>query len=109
MSIEASSENIKKNSELILSISKLLQEIINENKDTQKKKLEQQGNYLTYIDKNKSVFNSKKIPGISIQAYLERIVKYSKLEESTLIVALIYIDRLCDSNGLMLSDMNIHR
>jgi hypothetical protein len=40
---------------------------------------------------------------------MERIVKYSKLEESTLIISLVYIDRLCDFTGLLLGDMNIHR
>jgi hypothetical protein len=55
------------------------------------------------------MFNSKKPPSISIQQYLERIVKYSKMEDSTLILTLIYIDRLCDLSQINLNDYNIHR
>ncbi len=60
-------------------------------------------------DKNLSVFSSKKPPSITIIAYLERIVKYMQIEESTLILCLIYIDRVCDVNKIQLNDNNIHR
>ncbi len=40
---------------------------------------------------------------------MERIKKYSKAEDSTLILTLIYIDRLCDVAQIHLSDYNIHR
>ena len=65
-----------------------------------------------FIDKKtlpKNIFTSKKPPSISIQSYFERIIKYSKIEESTLIVTLIYIDRLCDFSQLVLTEFNIHR
>jgi hypothetical protein len=63
----------------------------------------------TNKDKHKSVFNSKKPPSISIQQYIERIVKYSKLEDSTLIIILIYIDRLCEKTQIHINELNIHR
>jgi hypothetical protein len=86
---------------LIKSVSSILSEIINENNVEFKNFKE--------TDKQKSIFYSKKPPTISIQHYLERIVKYSKMEDSTLIITLIYIDRLCDLNQLHLNNYNIHR
>ena len=56
-----------------------------------------------------SIFNSKIVPNISIETYLNRLVKYSKIEESTIIVMLIYIDKLCEINDLFLNSYNIHR
>jgi hypothetical protein len=57
----------------------------------------------------KSGFTSKKPPAITIEAYLERILKYSHIEESTLILSLIYIDRVCDINNIQMTNFNIHR
>jgi hypothetical protein len=56
-----------------------------------------------------SVFNCKNPPSISIENYLERILKYSKIDESTLIISLIYLDRVCDYHNLDLTLNNIHR
>ncbi len=60
---------------------------------------------------NKSIqfFSSKKIPSISIYDFLERIVKYSKIEKSTLVLIFIYIDQLCDMNNVDLTFYNIHK
>jgi len=41
--------------------------------------------------------------------YLDRIAKYTKIEESTIILTLIYIDRICDFRNIHLSIYNIHR
>ena len=54
-------------------------------------------------------FLSKKIPSISIQNFLERLTKYSKMENNTLILILIYIDRFCDINKVRLNYFNIHK
>lgn len=54
-------------------------------------------------------FLSKKVPGISIKNYLERLVKYSKIENTTLVLILIYIDRVCDLNKIRLNYFNIHK
>ena len=86
---------------LINSITAILKEIIDENMDSSKLNLRE-------LQKNTSFF-SKKIPSISIQSYFERILKYTKMEESTLVVVLIYIDKLCESNNFLLTDNNIHR
>lgn len=59
--------------------------------------------------KKKSIFNSKKAPPISIDDYLDRIIKYTKMEESTLLIALLYIDRFCELSEIKLSELNVHR
>ena len=40
---------------------------------------------------------------------MERLVKYSKIEKSTLILILIYIDKFCDMNNVNLTFYNIHK
>ena len=59
--------------------------------------------------KNKSVFNCDKIPNISLYNYLYRIQKYSQIEDNTLILALIYIDRICSNGDFMINYYNIHK
>jgi hypothetical protein len=54
-------------------------------------------------------FLSKKIPSISIYNFLDRLVKYSRIQNSTLMLILIYIDRLCDINYVNLTFYNIHK
>ena len=63
-------------------------------------------------DNNSSIikpFLSKKIPSISIFDFLERIVKYTKMQDSTLMLILIYIDRFCEMNYINLNFFNIHK
>ena len=57
----------------------------------------------------KNLFTSKIEPIISIQNYIQRIIKYSRVEESTLILSMIYIDRLCKFSGLEINKFNVHR
>ena len=60
--------------------------------------------------KQKSLcFNSNCIPNISLYEYLIRIQKYTLIEKSTWILALIYIDRLCRLGKIILTCYNIHR
>lgn len=56
-----------------------------------------------------SSLTSSKIPKISISDYLYRICRYTKIEEDTLILALIYIDRFCKKQNVLLTDFNVHR
>ena len=81
--------------QLLRSISSLLQEIINEQGDN--------------IQSKKTIFCSKTIPPISIENYLDRIIKYTKLETSTLILSLINIDKICELNSLQITKYNVHR
>lgn len=48
-------------------------------------------------------------PSISIKDYLDRLYKYTKMNSSTIILILIYIDRLCNINKLKLTYYNIHK
>ena len=81
--------------EYLLTISTLLQEIVDEQQDKK--------------DLKRTIFYSKLIPEISIQSYLDRIIKYSNLETSTIIMTLIYIDRICEYNSLLITKHNVHR
>lgn len=54
-------------------------------------------------------FSSKKPPKITINKYFKRIMKYSKPEPSTLIISLIYINKLCENANFVLNSHNIHR
>ena len=54
-------------------------------------------------------FLSKNIPQISINDYIERLYKYNKINTSTIILILIYIDRICNINKFKLTYFNIHK
>ena len=99
---EKKSEVEFKNENLINSISQVLETIIEDNKLL--------FNYSEIIKKqSKDVFSSRIIPKISIKDYLKRINTYTNIEKNTLIVSLIYIDRLCRVSKLTLTLYNIHR
>ena len=66
-------------------------------------------NYYQKIELNKDGhFTFKMRPGISLFDFLQRIIKYVKIEFSTLIIAMIYIDRICKEK-VFLNEYNIHR
>lgn len=92
----------KKQSELISSISISLIQLVSENrsKSNYKAQLKAQAH---------SPFTSLSIPCISLSDYLHRIWKYSNMDESSLILALIYIDRLCKKKKIILTEFNVHR
>ena len=56
-----------------------------------------------------SPFKRDYVPKISLFDYLYRIQKYTGVENSTLILALIYIDRICSKKQVTLTKYNIHR
>ena len=74
---------------------------INIYKENKAKKM--QKNYLL------KSFTNKNIPSISIKDYLIRLTKYSKVNESTIILILIYIDRVCNMKHFFLTFFNIHK
>ena len=93
--------NENKNS-VSYNISVTLMQLISENmqKDNYKEKLNKQ---------KKQIFTSKIIPKISVSDYLLRITKYANVSDEILIIALIYLDKLCKKNKLMLNSYNVHR
>ena len=92
------SSNSKQNS-IINTISNLLKNIC----DQSSKKLIENENEII------KSFLSKKIPSISIKNFFERICNLTKIENSTLILILIYIDRICEFNEIELNYFNIHK
>ena len=93
----ASLINSSENSNLIEIISFSLLEIITK---SYKEKIKSQ---------KKSLFTSKKIPNISIGDYLARIKKFTNINDSTLIICLIYLDRYLKMNKIILTEFNVHR
>ena len=91
-----------KNLELINSISKALNTILDKNKNVK--------NYKDILKKQSLMyFSANTIPNITIKDYLVRIQNYSEVEKSTLILSLILIDRMCRKSGVLLTHYNIHR
>ena len=88
-------EELIKIPKLIKAISHLLSEIV---------KVNSQIEYDAY-----DPFSSKVVTTIPIQYYIERIKKYTNIENSTLIITLIYADRVCGMNSIVLHPHNIHR
>lgn len=76
-----------------------LHEIIYENKINNEEK------FIVHND----IFYLSKEPSISLTDYIKRLVKYTKMDISSLILAIIYIDRFCESRKYILTYNNIYR
>lgn len=58
----------------------------------------------------KTIFDSKKVPGITIPNYLERIVKHGRLSIETLVICVIYLDRLNEADEeFFINKYNVHK
>jgi len=97
----ANQNEINDNSEKIIikKISDLLSDICDDNTKNLK------------IEKNLYIkpFLMRNIPPISIKDYLERLCKHSKINTSTIILILIYIDRICNIQKFKLTYYNVHK
>ena len=89
------SKAINLKNHIITAISLNLMEIIKDNSC-----------YEDFISKDK--FFLDRIPSISLNDYIKRLVKYTGMDISTLIIAIIYIDTLCEKNNYILSMKNIY-
>lgn len=96
-------KNQAKESKVIQLINKIILEIIEDNK----KEIPEN----KVFSLPKTVFFMKNFPNIKFLEYLKRINKYLKPQISTLIIALIYVDRICSekTNKIVLSDNNIFK
>ncbi|KAI8892258.1 cyclin-domain-containing protein [Globomyces pollinis-pini] len=66
-------------------------------------------NHITTLS-NVTRFHSRSIPNISIHDYLTRIFKYVVVENSVLIILLIYVDRICEAlPNFTISSYTAHR
>lgn len=84
--------------EIIRSVIIGLNEIITENKQNNEEK---------YIIND--LFYLPRIPNISLADYIKRIVKYTKMDISSLILSVIYIDNVCETHKYILTLNNIYR
>jgi hypothetical protein len=90
------------NVSLINKIKLTLELVIEENKNS--------SNYEDMLIKQKNMsFTSKAPPSIKLEKYIERILYYTEAEESTFIIALIYIDRISKISNVILTPYNVHK
>ena len=61
------------------------------------------------INKNIKPFMTESIPSLSIKDYLTRLSQFTKMNESTIILILIYIDRIGKINKVILTYKNIYK
>jgi len=54
-------------------------------------------------------FHALRAPAISIRQYLERIHKYASCSKECFVLGLVYIDRLVRRDGLLPTDLCVHR
>ena len=98
----SSAEGSARNEQLVNKLNIALNTVLEENKLLQ--------NYKKIISfQRTSIFSAPQIPSISIKNYLSRIQKFTESEENTLISSLIYLDKLTQMSGIILSPYNIHR
>lgn len=86
-------------SHIINAIIKNLLEIIEENK--------QMGNDKITLRDN--IFYLDQIPNISLEKYICHLMSYTNMSISSLILAIIYIDKFCENYRYVLSLHNIYR
>ena len=91
------------NTKLIDIISELLKNMCKDNNNSEI------NNKNILSNKKIKFFMLKKIPSISINDYLLRLAKYSKISDSTLVFILIYIDRLCHKYNFKINNYNIYK
>ena len=95
---QQSNATTRNDNSFIKIISELLTNICEENKNKMNQKTFQL-----------KTFISKKIPAISIQDYIERLLKYGKTFNEIFIIVLIYLDTVCAQNSITLNYYNIHK
>uniref|UniRef100_M4BY71 Cyclin n=1 Tax=Hyaloperonospora arabidopsidis (strain Emoy2) TaxID=559515 RepID=M4BY71_HYAAE len=58
---------------------------------------------------HKTKFEAFRAPGISVRDYLLRIHKYASCSPECFVLALVYVDRLHQLQGFVLTELNVHR
>ena len=95
-------EDLQINEILLNKINKILSIVLKENQTLK--------NYKEIVSSQKNMsFTSYKKPSLSIKDYLFRIQNYTEAEDNTIIIALMYIDRLSDISSVLLTPYNVHR
>jgi hypothetical protein len=96
--LDNSSISLDLKNQIITSISSNLEDLIIDNLNDI---------YKLYVKSD--IFFLNHIPQISIEDYIKRILKYTQMNISSLILAIIYIDKMCEKNSYILCFNNIHR
>ena len=91
------SSNLKNH--IINAIVSNLKDIIKENKKNNKNKLILKDN----------IFYLEDLPPISLEKFIQHLVKYTQMDISTLILAIIYMDEFCEKFKYILTLNNIYR
>jgi len=91
------SSNLKDH--IINAIVSNLKDIIKENKKNNKSKLILKDN----------IFYLEDLPPISLEKFIQHLVKYTQMDISTLILAVIYMDEFCEKFKYILTLNNIYR
>ena len=99
---DISSISIEEEKELKIQITKSIISVLTELIEKNQKNIN--NNNLNFDD---DIFNSKSIPNISTYDYLLRIIEFSNIEENTLILSLIYIDKIAKIKKI--TKYNIHK
>ena len=96
------SDQVEVNELLLKKIGKILQLVLEENKSLK--------NYKEKLTAQKDMsFTSYNKPSLSVIDYLIRIATYSEAEDNTIILSLIYIDRITELSSIILTPYNVHR
>jgi len=53
--------------------------------------------------------SSGRLPPITLEAYIARLIQYAPCEKECFLAALLYMDRLSERTGFIFNSMNIHR
>lgn len=94
--------SLNKDNSIELSIYLIINELIKRTKNL--------SNYKKILSKqNRDIFTLKKIPKINLLQYLDRVTKYLQIERSTLIIGLIYFDRIILNNCIYVTEYNVHQ
>lgn len=91
-------ESLSLETKIISSIAKNMEEIIFTNYDS---------DYVQYAKDD--IFFTNEVFMISLEDYLKRIYYSTKMDINTLIMAIIYIDKMCEDTNYILCWQNIHR
>ena len=83
---------------LTVVVSGLIEEIIGKNLPKKEKKID-----------FSSLFKGKNISKVTIRNYVSRLNKYFLNEQASLVVSLIYLDRICEITQIKLAQDNFHR
>ena len=68
--------------------------------------IKENSQYKNYITKDK--FYLSRLPSISLNDYIKRLVKYTNMDISTLINAIIYMDTFCEKQNYILCMNNVY-